>query len=52
MKVLPHRYPFLMVDRVVEMTEITLSRRKMSALMSLILRAIFPIIPSCREYCS
>lgn len=47
---LPHRYPFLLVDRVVDITENGIVGYKTSQLMKSFCKAIFRTIQSCQAY--
>jgi len=53
LKVLPHRYPFLMVDRITHLEENKVSGIKnVTIKMSPIFRDIFPVTRSCLGCCS
>jgi 3-hydroxyacyl-[acyl-carrier-protein] dehydratase len=51
LKYLPHRYPFLLVDRIVEISgEDKIVGIKMFLSTNLFFKAIFPRARSCQEF--
>jgi UDP-3-O-[3-hydroxymyristoyl] N-acetylglucosamine deacetylase/3-hydroxyacyl-[acyl-carrier-protein] dehydratase len=52
MKILPHRYPFMMVDKIIKIDGNKIVGSKTSPSTSRISRAIFPTSRSCRACCN